>query len=75
MILLTQMMTGNGDASGESSAAPMRNIMQNLPPLLSTIHEQTGIAPPSWFAQMPGENNPSDLQVTKTPNTNGVPAH
>lgn len=33
--------------------APMRDIMQNLPPLLSTIHEQTGIAPPSWVAQMP----------------------
>lgn len=43
---------GNGDASGDSTA-PIRNIMQSLPPLLSTIQEQTGITPPSWLAQMP----------------------
>lgn len=30
--------------------------MQNLPPLFSTIHEQTGIQPPSWMAQMPNQN-------------------
>lgn len=43
-----------GSAAGEAdAAAPIRNIMQSLPPLLSTIHEQTGITPPSWMAQMP----------------------
>lgn len=43
-----------GSAAGEAdSAASIRNIMQSLPPLLSTIHDQTGIVPPSWIAQMP----------------------
>lgn len=37
-------------------SAPIRNLFQNLPPLLSTIHDQTGMAPPSWLAQMPKEN-------------------
>lgn len=49
---ITTWNTGNGDASGDSTA-PIRNIMQSLPPLLSTIQEQTGITPPSWLAQMP----------------------
>ncbi|KAB8231739.1 flotillin domain protein [Aspergillus alliaceus] len=46
-----------GDGSGDAMA-PVRNIMQGLPPLLSTIHDQTGISPPSWLAQLPvdGEN-------------------
>lgn len=36
---------------------PIRNLMQGLPPLLSTIHDQTGIKPPQWFAQMPEHND------------------
>ncbi|RDW90476.1 flotillin domain protein [Aspergillus mulundensis] len=51
-----------GDASGPGDAmGPIRNIMQGLPPLLSTIHDQTGIKPPQWFAQLPdgeGAANP-----------------
>ena len=39
---------GTGDVS-----SPIRNLFQNLPPLLSTIQEQTGIMPPNWMAQMP----------------------
>ena len=35
------------------ATAPIRNLFQSLPPLLSTIHDQTGMAPPSWLAQMP----------------------
>ena len=46
-----------GAAGGEGGAAdPMasiRGIMQNLPPLLTTINEQTGIAPPNWMLKMP----------------------
>lgn len=41
-----------GTAGGEGGAgdpmASIRNIMQNLPPLLTTINEQTGIQPPNW---------------------------
>ncbi|KAI4710501.1 hypothetical protein J4E89_004956 [Alternaria sp. Ai002NY15] len=48
-----------GSQGGEGMAdpsAPIRNLFQSLPPLLSTIHDQTGMAPPSWLAQMPQQN-------------------
>lgn len=44
---------------------PVREVMQNLPPLLSTIHEQTGISPPSWVAQMSGPEANGEPLVTK----------
>jgi flotillin len=40
------------DAAGDSFA-PIKNIMQSLPPLFSTIQDQTGMMPPAWLAQMP----------------------
>ena len=42
---------GEGDG-GEQVVGPIRNILQSLPPLLTTINEQTGIAPPGWLAKM-----------------------
>ncbi len=39
-----------GEQSGQSSNNPISNIFQSLPPLLSTIQEQTGISPPNWLA-------------------------
>jgi flotillin len=45
-----------GDGAMADPSAPIRNLFQSLPPLLSTIHDQTGMAPPSWLAQMPKEN-------------------
>ncbi|KAF1361866.1 flotillin domain-containing protein [Lizonia empirigonia] len=42
-----------GDGAALDSAAPIRNLFQCLPPLLATVHDQTGIAPPPWLAQMP----------------------
>ena len=36
------------------ASAPIRNLYQNLPPLLTTVQEQTGITPPTWLANMPG---------------------
>lgn len=63
-----------GSAAGEAdAAAPIRNILQSLPPLFSTIHEQTGIAPPNWIAQMP--QKPVDANGAlpkKKGTTNGV---
>lgn len=44
--------TGDGASTGDSGKA-IRDIFQTLPPLLSTINEQTGIQPPAWIAQMP----------------------
>jgi flotillin len=50
--------TGDGNAGDASK--PLRNVFQTLPPLLTTIQEQTGIQPPSWLAQMPTANPPSN---------------
>lgn len=49
---ITVWNTGDSAASSSDASAPIRNILQSLPPLLSTINDQTGIAPPSWLAQM-----------------------
>ncbi|KAI1165914.1 hypothetical protein F5B18DRAFT_134679 [Nemania serpens] len=39
---------------GQDSAATMRNVFQLLPPLMSTIHDQTGITLPEWqFGKLP----------------------
>ncbi|KAL5364883.1 hypothetical protein BJX96DRAFT_179347 [Aspergillus floccosus] len=54
---ITSWNTGGNGNGPNDSMAPVRNIMQSLPPLLGTIHEQTGISPPSWLAQMPGEKH------------------
>lgn len=48
--------SGSGGSGADGAIAPIKNIMQSLPPLLTTIQEQTGIAPPSWLLQMPNEN-------------------
>ncbi|KAI3340488.1 hypothetical protein F4824DRAFT_423825 [Ustulina deusta] len=43
-----------GNGGGQDSAATMRNVYQLLPPLMSTIHEQTGITLPEWqFGKLP----------------------
>jgi len=50
----TGAQEGGGGGGGAADAmAPIKNIMQALPPLLSTIHEQTGIKPPGWMVSMP----------------------
>ncbi|EEA25963.1 hypothetical protein TMatcc_005786 [Talaromyces marneffei ATCC 18224] len=60
-----------GSAAGEADAtASIRNIMQSLPPLFSTIHEQTGIAPPTWIAQMPQVSTNGAVVAPKKVNGN-----
>ena len=55
---------GQGSSSeGDGGLGAVRNIMQSLPPLLSTINDQTGIQPPGWFAKMPNNNAEQDMQV------------
>lgn len=45
---------GEGSSTGAGDPmAPIRNIFQGLPPMLAAVHEQTGMAPPSWMVQMP----------------------
>lgn len=38
----------SGSQGGQDSAATMRNVYQMLPPLVTTINEQTGITLPEW---------------------------
>ncbi|KAL1922686.1 uncharacterized protein VTP21DRAFT_10225 [Calcarisporiella thermophila] len=42
----------NTDGSGASGSNPVADVMKNLPPLLATIQDQTGILPPKWMADM-----------------------
>ncbi|CAF9921306.1 MAG: hypothetical protein ALECFALPRED_001761 [Alectoria fallacina] len=49
---ITVWNTGDNAGSSSDGTGAIRSIMQSLPPLLSTINEQTGISPPSWLAQM-----------------------
>ena len=55
---ITVWNTGDqsGNGAGGDPLASIRNVMQGLPPLLSTINEQTGISPPSWMMQMPKQS-------------------
>lgn len=43
-----------GPSEGSDSGKAIRDIFQSLPPLLSTINQQTGIEPPKWLAKLPG---------------------
>ncbi|PGH23698.1 hypothetical protein AJ80_02304 [Polytolypa hystricis UAMH7299] len=61
---ITVWNTGSSGDGVPDTTSPMRNIMQSIPPLFSTIHDQTGIAPPTWMAQMPQPQQQSDSLVT-----------
>ncbi|PGH36178.1 flotillin [[Emmonsia] crescens] len=54
---ITVWNTGSSGDASQDTTAPIRNLMQSLPPLFSTIHDQTGIAPPAWMAQLPHTQN------------------
>ncbi|KAH8677547.1 hypothetical protein BX600DRAFT_450096 [Xylariales sp. PMI_506] len=47
---------GEGSGAAPDSTATMRNVYQMLPPLMTTINEQTGITLPEWqFGRLTGE--------------------
>ncbi|KAK9778996.1 putative Band 7 domain-containing protein [Seiridium cardinale] len=64
-----------GEGAGQDSTSTMRNVYQMLPPLMTTINEQTGITLPEWqFGRLAGElNNGVDKNVSP-PKTNGTQA-
>lgn len=70
---ITVWNTGDSAGTGSSNdgLGAIRNIMQSLPPMLSTINEQTGIAPPSWLAKM-GENPSQEVVKGKGGKMNGI---
>ena len=41
--------SGQGAGGAADPVAPIRNIFQALPPLFSTVADQTGMQPPSWL--------------------------
>ena len=48
--------SGEGGAQGQSGTATLRNVYQMLPPLMTTINEQTGITLPEWqFGRLANE--------------------
>ncbi|KAB8346080.1 hypothetical protein FH972_023131 [Carpinus fangiana] len=55
--------TGNGGEGGADPTATMRNLFQNLPPLLGTIQDQTGMKPPNWMMQMPQDGQVSGSEA------------
>ena len=62
---ITIWNTGEGAGSSSDGTGAIRNIFQSLPPLFSTINEQTGISPPGWLAQM------GNSQALEKGNANG----
>ena len=61
-----------GEGSVADASAPIRNLFQSLPPLLSTINDQTGIQPPSWLMQMPQEEQQKLARQHLTDGKSGV---
>ncbi|KAJ3207909.1 hypothetical protein HK099_000171 [Clydaea vesicula] len=62
---ITVWNTGSNGNEGDSTK-PIRDIFQSLPPLLTTINEQTGVAPPSWLAKL---NNAAPGSALNSSNT------
>ncbi|KAK5727179.1 hypothetical protein LTR15_003072 [Elasticomyces elasticus] len=69
--------TGAQDGAVDSMA-PIRNLIQTLPPMLSTIQEQTGMTAPSWLmgqsqAGQNGEASAEEKMAAKKKSlTNGL---
>jgi flotillin len=62
-----------GEGAGQDSTSTMRNVYQMLPPLMTTINEQTGITLPEWqFGRLAGELNSGVSKNISAPKTNGV---
>ena len=57
---------GSGEGAGAGNASSvdaMRNIYQMLPPLMSTINEQTGISLPEWqFGRLPNSHSSAEKE-------------
>lgn len=45
----------------------MKDVLQGLAPLLTTLSDQTGINPPSWIAQMPNRSNNANSTPSSVP--------
>ena len=43
-----------GDAAGDGAMKEVAEVYSMLPPLLTTVHEQTGMLPPAWMGTLMG---------------------
>ena len=68
---ITVWNTGENAGSSDPSA-PIRNIFQSLPPLFSTISDQTGIQPPAWMVGSMGQDRPKEYSPSSKPKANGI---
>jgi flotillin len=69
---ITVWNTGENAGGSSDATAPIRNLFQSLPPLLSTINDQTGIAPPSWMVGSMGKAAGGDYAPSVKAKMNGV---
>ncbi|KAF2876768.1 hypothetical protein BDV95DRAFT_625915 [Massariosphaeria phaeospora] len=65
--------TGSQSENAADPTVSIKNLFQSLPPLLSTIQDQTGMKPPAWFAQMPEqeESNAKSLGLRNGSDASG----
>ncbi|KAK4548756.1 hypothetical protein LTR36_008529 [Oleoguttula mirabilis] len=54
--------TGSQDG-GADTMAPIRNLLQTLPPMLSTIQDQTGMTAPAWLMGQPQAGYTGDMSA------------
>ncbi|KAF7190569.1 Flotillin-like protein 3 [Pseudocercospora fuligena] len=57
-------ITGN-EQGADQSMVPIQNLFKSVPPLFSTIQDQTGMTPPAWMANMPPQAQETDMKVAK----------
>lgn len=65
-----------GGGQGNSSIDTMRNVYQMLPPLMTTINEQTGITLPEWqFGRMAGSEAPAADRMGEVQKNRAINGH
>jgi flotillin len=61
------------DGTGMGAVESIRNMYQMLPPLMSTINEQTGIVLPEWqFGKLAGQISEREVNGTPVNGPNGA---
>ncbi|KAL5318680.1 hypothetical protein ACEPPN_013744 [Leptodophora sp. 'Broadleaf-Isolate-01'] len=68
----TGNQAGGEGESGQGGINSIRNMYQMLPPLMSTIHEQTGVTMPEWqFGKLATQIGENEGQVAQVNSANG----
>jgi flotillin len=49
------LAAAGGSGTGGAAMQQVAGVYKMLPPLLSTVHEQTGMQPPAWMGALPKE--------------------